>query len=68
MSVPSIDHEEERKRFDAETSSIDLTKLNKHTHFYVRKSGSEIECRICRYGLIDAGKLTVTKEGKLSLS
>lgn len=66
--LPPIDqkfYEENRKRFEAETYSVDMERLNKGcSHFYQRKSMTEVNCKLCPVGWIDGGHFII-ENGKL---
>lgn len=66
ISLPQKFYDENREIFGAETTSQDIDKIlsNKCEHYFVRKTGSSIECNKCHYGLIDLGKFKL-KDGKL---
>lgn len=66
--LPPVDqkfYEENRKRFEAETHSVDITNLNKGcSHFFVRKSPTDVGCKLCPVGWIDGGRFII-ENGKL---
>ena len=67
-SVPQKYFEDNRNRFEAETTAFELKNLkdNRCTHHFFRKNWGQIECKRCRIGYFDNNIFKI-KEGKLAL-
>lgn len=65
-NIPQKYYDENRQRFDADTSSFDLQELRKNRcdHFFRRRSWGEVECQKCHIGYSDAHRFII-ENGKL---